>query len=54
MDDAGRPVGGAEVRAEAFTPNETRGVTGADGSFAIPIMRRQVDGMALLARSGDR
>ena len=51
VDDAGRPVAGAEVRAEAFTPNETRGVTGADGSFAIPIIRRRVDGVPLLGRS---
>ena len=51
VDDAGRPVSGAEVRAEAFTPNETRGVTGADGSFAFTIMRRKVDGVDLLARS---
>jgi thiol-disulfide isomerase/thioredoxin len=56
LDDAGRPVGGAKVRAEAFTPSEVRRVTGADGSFVITIMRRRVDGVSLLARSdtGDR
>ena len=56
VDEAGKPVAGAEVRADAFTESEARGVTGADGSFAITVPARQVDGMALLARSagGDR
>ena len=56
VDEAGRPVAGAEVRADAFTDREAGGVTGADGSFAIPIRRQRVDGTALLARSagGDR
>ena len=49
VDGAGRPVAGAEVLAEAFTPIEARGVTGADGSFAITNPRRRVDGVALLA-----
>ncbi len=56
LDEAGRPVAAAEVLAEAFTEREARGVSGADGSFAIPIRRHQVDGTPLLARSaeGDR
>jgi RNA polymerase sigma factor (sigma-70 family) len=56
VDEAGRPVAGAEVRADAFTNDEARGTTGADGSFAIPIRRPRVDGTALLARldAGDR
>jgi RNA polymerase sigma factor (sigma-70 family) len=56
VDDAGRPVAGALVRAEAFSNREARGVTDSDGSFTIPIRRQRVDGTDLLARtaSGDR
>ncbi len=56
VDEAGRPVAGAEVRAAAFSPREAIGVTGADGSFMIPIQGPLLDGTALLARSaeGDR
>ncbi|SIN87267.1 RNA polymerase sigma factor, sigma-70 family [Singulisphaera sp. GP187] len=53
VDEAGRPVAGAEVRALAFTDREARGVSGVDGSFAIPIRRPRVDGASLLARSVD-
>jgi thiol-disulfide isomerase/thioredoxin len=53
VDEAGRPVAGAEVRANPFTVREARVVTSADGSFSIEIPGRQVDGVALLARSGD-
>ena len=51
VDEAGRPVEGAEVRADAFTECEARGITGADGSFTITVPGRQVDGTSLLARS---
>jgi thiol-disulfide isomerase/thioredoxin len=51
VDEAGKAVAGAQVRADAFTQREVRGVTGADGSFAIPIRRQQVAGTSLLARS---
>ena len=51
VDEAGRPVAGAEVLAEAFSIRESRGVSGADGSFAIPLRRRQVNGSSLLART---
>ncbi len=56
MDEAGRPVGGVEVRVDPFRVNEARGITKADGSFAITIPSRQVDGTTLLARpaAGDR
>ena len=53
VDESGRPVAGAAVRADAFRNRETRGVTGADGSFAIQIRRPRVDGRALLAHSAD-
>ena len=51
VDEAGRPVEGAEVRANAFRIREARGITGADGSFTIAVAGRQVDGTSLLARS---
>jgi RNA polymerase sigma factor (sigma-70 family) len=51
VDEAGRPVARAEVRADAFTDREAVGTTGEDGSFSIPIRRQRVDGTALLARS---
>ena len=56
VDEAGRPVAGAEVRVDAFADQEARGVTGADGSFSIASRRRKPDGMSILARSpgGDR
>ena len=56
VDEGGRPVPGAEVVAFAFTSRETRGVSGADGSFAVPVSGRMLDGTSLLARSpgGDR
>ena len=53
VDEAGRPVAGAEVRADAFTDREARGVTGPDGSFAIRSDRPTIDGTSLLARSAD-
>jgi RNA polymerase sigma factor (sigma-70 family) len=53
LDEAGRPVAGAEVRAEAFTVIEARGVSGADGSFAFPIRSPHLDGTVLLARSAE-
>lgn len=56
VDEAGRPVTGVEVRVDPFRVGEARGITKADGTFAITISKRQVDGTALLARSaeGDR
>jgi RNA polymerase sigma factor (sigma-70 family) len=56
VDEAGQTVAGAEVRADAFTDREAGGVTGKDGSFAIPVRRQRVEGASLLARSagGDR
>ena len=56
VDEAGRPVAGAEVRLVEYDDRETRCATAADGSFAIPILRDQLDGRTLLARSaeGDR
>ena len=56
VDEAGRPVAGAEVRADAFTDREARGVTKTDGSFAMPIRKPWIDATELLARShgGDR
>ncbi len=49
-DQAGRPVAGAEVLVDAFTSRDTRGVTGADGSFAVPI-RHPPYGWAVLVRA---
>jgi RNA polymerase sigma factor (sigma-70 family) len=37
VEETGQPVAGAEVRFDAYRDRESRGVTGADGSFAIPI-----------------
>ncbi len=54
VDDAGRPVAGALVQAKAFSEREARGITGADGSFTIPIRSERVDGTDLLARSANR
>jgi RNA polymerase sigma factor (sigma-70 family) len=52
VDEAGRPVSGAEVVAFASTRRETRRVSAVDGSFEVPIAtRQQLDGIALLARS---
>jgi RNA polymerase sigma factor (sigma-70 family) len=53
VDEAGRPVAGALVQADPFTPREARGTTGADGWFSIEIPRHQIDGMAILARSAE-
>jgi hypothetical protein len=53
VDETGRPVAGALVRADALTNRETRGITGADGSYTIPIRRPRVDGRAILASSAD-
>ena len=54
----GRPAGrgGRGSGSMRFTDREAVGVTGQDGSFAIPIRDQRVDGTALLARSagGDR
>ncbi len=49
--EAGKPVGGVDVRLDPFRENEARGITKADGSFAITVPRRQIDGSAILARS---
>ena len=56
VDEAGKPVGGVDVRLDPFRASEARGITKADGSFAITVPRRQIDGSAILARSpqGDR
>jgi RNA polymerase sigma factor (sigma-70 family) len=53
VDEAGRPVVGVRVRADAFTNREAGGITGSDGSFTIAIRRTEVDGTDLLARSAD-
>jgi RNA polymerase sigma factor (sigma-70 family) len=55
VDEAGKPVAGAAVRANAFTDREAATVTGPDGSFTLPIRDGRIEGTALLARSaGDR
>ena len=56
VDEAGRPVAGAEVRVAPFSPREALGASDADGSFLIHIRGPLLDGTALLARSaeGDR
>jgi RNA polymerase sigma factor (sigma-70 family) len=51
VDDAGRPVAGASVRANAFSNREASGITGTDGSFRILIRVHQIDGIGLLTRS---
>ena len=51
VDEAGRLVAGAHVQAAAYTNREADGVTEADGSFAISVERRQLNGMPLLART---
>ena len=53
VDEAGRPVPGVEVRADAFGFRESRGVTAADGSFAISVRHLEVSGLSLLARTPD-
>ncbi len=53
VDEAGRPVPGAEVLASAFTDHEARGVSGPDGSFAFPIRFDRLESTPLLARSPD-
>ena len=56
VDEAGKPVAGAAVRAKAFTDREAATVTGADGSFTLTVDDGRIEGTALLARgvSGDR
>ncbi|WZP00150.1 sigma-70 family RNA polymerase sigma factor [Isosphaeraceae bacterium EP7] len=53
VDEAGKPAVGVTVRSEAFDHLETLTVTAADGSFSLPIRRRQVDNLTLLAVSSD-
>ncbi|WP_435009078.1 sigma-70 family RNA polymerase sigma factor [Tundrisphaera lichenicola] len=54
VDEAGRPVPGAEVVAQAYTERESRGVTDAEGAFRFPLVRAQrIDATSLLARSAD-
>jgi len=50
VDEAGRPVAGAEVVVSPFTWSEARGVSDGRGEFAIPVRRSEVDGLPLLAR----
>ena len=56
VDDGGRPVAGATVRAKPFQEYESSGASGPDGSFTISLGDGRVEGTALLARSagGDR
>ena len=54
VDRDGKPVAGAVVMARAYSTREARGVSGPDGSFAIPIDDPRLDGLSLLARSDDR
>ncbi len=50
VDEAGRSVELAEVQADAFMDNAPHpAATAADGSFAIGIRRREINGLALLA-----
>ena len=49
-DQAGRPVAGAVVLVDAFTSRDTRGVTSAGRSFAVPI-RHPPYGWAVLVRA---
>ena len=53
VDEAGRPVPGAEVLFAAFNDREARGVSGPDGSFAVTIRNDRLEGRSLLARSAD-
>ena len=53
VDEAGRPVAGAEVLVDPFTDREARGVSGPDGSFAIRYDRPTTVGALILARSAD-
>jgi RNA polymerase sigma factor (sigma-70 family) len=53
VDEVGRAVADVEVVANPYSIFESRGVTGADGSFAFSLRRKQVDGSTLLARSAD-
>ncbi|MDG3006992.1 sigma-70 family RNA polymerase sigma factor [Paludisphaera mucosa] len=49
VDEAGRPVAGAEVLLNAYGSDERRGLTGPDGSFAM----RPVDSLGVLVLSPD-
>jgi RNA polymerase sigma factor (sigma-70 family) len=53
VDEAGRRVAGATVRVRPFLIREAATTTGPDGSFTIPLSDDQVEGTALLARSGE-
>ncbi|MFO0956604.1 MAG: sigma-70 family RNA polymerase sigma factor [Isosphaeraceae bacterium] len=53
VNEADRPVAGAEVVIGAFQDQEVRGVTADDGSFAIPARRGGLRWVRLLARSAD-
>ncbi|MHC5537913.1 carboxypeptidase-like regulatory domain-containing protein, partial [Singulisphaera rosea] len=59
VDEAGRPVAGAEILVDPFSLYESRGTSGADGSFAVPYPRSRTlgsgsaDGATILARSTD-
>jgi len=50
VDEAGRPVAGAEVVASAPDGREARGVTVADGSFDVAIPSPRLDGVSVVAR----
>lgn len=54
VDEDGRPIVGAEVLLNAYTPRESRGVTAADGSFTVRSAEPRVDGRSLLAIGGAR
>jgi RNA polymerase sigma factor (sigma-70 family) len=51
VDEAGKPVAGATVRADAFLDREAATVSGPDGSFTLPVRDGRIDGKSLLARA---
>ncbi|WP_337176000.1 sigma-70 family RNA polymerase sigma factor [Paludisphaera sp.] len=53
VDEDGRPLAGAEVRLDPFTPREVLTTTGADGSYAMTAPGPDVEGRMILARAGD-
>ncbi|OJW19978.1 MAG: hypothetical protein BGO49_10675 [Planctomycetales bacterium 71-10] len=53
VDEADRPLAGAEVRLMPFTPREVGVRTGPDGSYALTSPGRNVGLQMILARSGD-
>lgn len=53
VDEAGKPLAGAEVRLSPFAYDESLGRTAGDGSFALKARDGSIRGRVLLARSAD-